>query len=292
MMNMNNTVVSSDQYKRTKPTIVLIFTGAVEGELDLEEVATAALKFPAESRSYLVHWGGYLFWKRDKNFNVYNHISYYKPPKVQTDMDQVNVPLTYKDVDRIKSEIFQNPFVKKKSPWEILIVRNYISPKGEHGTCCIFRFHHSLGDGVSMIKQMLKLSDGRGSNATRIEPKLTFSKMGTNFFNTVYLLVWGPFVNIYDILLHALSNRNDWKKRPSKMQKAYSMSTNLQVSVQQVKDIKNFYGVSFASVTMCMIAGAVRKMMLVQEKKLPKKITCHTILPRPNHPDDKLTNHA
>jgi len=288
MLSMKSTILAAD-HLYTTPYVSLVITIALEGDIDLNLVRKSVhSKCPAEMRSYLFSWGGYLFWKRDENFKIENHINLHKDPQ------NLVIPVNDEYIHKLKSSLLQKPFVRNQSPWDALLVPDFVSKLGEKGTVIMLRYHHGLCDGLSIFKEIMKLSDNYEENREKaiVLPQTMYEGVKRTCLHFIPMIFVAPFVIVYDTLIHGMGNSNGWKKSAKNMKRRYNLSKTVEFPISYVKNIKNALGVSYATVVYSAMTVAIRKCMEAQNLSVPEKLTCHSPIPLPNHPDGKLTNHA
>jgi hypothetical protein len=118
----------------TEPKCNILSSFVLEGDVDIEEVKAKLLgsvlerktadglkpRYP-EFMQYLVKWGGYFFWKDDKEFKLERHI------KVMDTGGDV----TEEEMRAIGCTLLQNKWEEGHPLWECFMVKNYVGNGSE-----------------------------------------------------------------------------------------------------------------------------------------------------------------
>jgi len=159
-----------------KPKCSIIGSIIVEGTLSVEEARKVApfllldtknpngtLKRP-EFQQYVTPFWGFLAWKWDYNFDIKNHIRMYDG-RYQAAFLNGSKPVNSDAMVEVGEELMVKPFPRQRSPWIFHIIHNYnendpvlglpVEPKKSAKTAIILQWHHSLGDGFSIVKVVL-----------------------------------------------------------------------------------------------------------------------------------------
>lgn len=148
-----------------------------------------------------------------------------------------------------------------------------------------FRFHHSLGDGKGWLQIILEdfiqykepfLPESQGSKSHR---KLNVSRL----LLSPLKLPYDTAKNIVESYETSDSSVNPWHK-PGKRSKEYFSSVSPSIPVQVVKDLKNRFGVSYATILISVISGGIRRVMKEAGQNVPKNMKGMIVLPMPRHP--------
>lgn len=122
-------------------TANIVVTAIFEGGATTEDATKWFQKVLSTGRypelaQYVTKWGGFYFWKKDKNFDLSNHIKYVGGDSVNENQ--------LRDIER---EMVKTKFEDKRSPWEYKVVKNF-RPKdakeGETYSVGLFKVHHGL----------------------------------------------------------------------------------------------------------------------------------------------------
>lgn len=273
----------------THPTCTIVSVAIMEGSITTETVVDSFKNVSYQEISQrIVPWAGYHFWETDPKFNFFNHIVYHHEPK-----NEKYYVVDDAEICRIQENLMMKPFRMDRSPWEMVIVRNYISETicpGVEKSAVMLRIHHSMADGFSISKWFKSLMSGVVHEPKMVETDRSFSAVGRLGF-VCRLLFYGP-VEFSMGLVKIWKNGNAWDKGNKKFTKRYHLSEPRSVPIATIQRAKKAIQVSFTSIIFGALAGSVRRMMLQIGDKLPNKLPMFTPMPLPNHPDHKLTNHA
>ncbi|CAL8074902.1 unnamed protein product [Orchesella dallaii] len=283
----------------TFPKCTLLGVAIVGGEVDAEQMREAMMKKVIEAKDkhghhiypefqqYFSQWLGFLFWKWEKDFRMDEHITYYEP--------SLNKQVDDKELVQLRHDLVKKPYVNGKSPWEIVLVKNYVPsyliPENDDGTggpypgpksVVIVRLHHGMADGYSMLELFLNSIDN--DNVKREDlAKPRFRKRSFLQSLMYWTVVWisVPYY-VTQELLTTYDNNALHPKGVKLTREAYSAGDS--VPVATIKKIRSTYNVTFSAVVMSALAGGIRKFMLVNDMKIPDKMHVVTPLPWPGHP--------
>ncbi|CAG7819531.1 unnamed protein product, partial [Allacma fusca] len=97
---------------------------------------------------------GFSFWTADKNFDIKNHVRKYDYKGILA----LPNPCTPADLNRVLSQLLRAPGDRSRSPWECLIVHNYLkNPKSEPGklhSILLGRFDRGPGGAYGLAEEM------------------------------------------------------------------------------------------------------------------------------------------
>jgi WS/DGAT/MGAT family acyltransferase len=113
--------------------------------------------------------GGMPHWQDDANFNIDNHVSHVALPSPGGD----------KALSGFVSELMSTPLDFTKPLWQVHLVDGY-----ETGSVVVARIHHSIADGIALVRVMLSLTDA--------SPTATPSRRRTDDSNHAGPLDWVP----------------------------------------------------------------------------------------------------
>ena len=223
-----------------------------------------------------------MFWKWDKNFSLNHHIRVYDNQEPELKLPEV---CTEEDLKRVTGGLISRPFPEGRSPWEILLIPKYRAGDNESGkeqTVIVFRIHHAMADGYSILKMLLKLFNVEGSKV----PKPNFPKLSL-WQRLVRVLVF-PFRLPFDIasqmVVDSFDGNNCWHLLDTKLTRQYHTFFSDQVPVEQIKEIKNKYEIGYNAAVYSIAAGGVRRLMQEAGQKVPKNLSCFVPFPLPKHP--------
>jgi len=149
------------------PLWTIVLTLVVNGKSDFEDFKQRFLNrvilakctngdfVKPELQQYVNPRLGFLFWKWDNKFSIENHV---RNSTVNLPNDVLNEDTTH----HIANSLIYNPFPSKRSPWEIIFLKNYQHGEGNTDTekkCVIFfRVHHVLAGKLVEIHWVLLYS--------------------------------------------------------------------------------------------------------------------------------------
>ena len=278
-------------YTRPKLTILLhfIFDGPVpidklrrKFQLKLvDEIDDQGnLTYP-QLRQTWTQFLGFLFWKWDANFSVDNHVHLYDHTEAKLALSS---PCTEDDLKKVTGELLAKPFVKGISPWEAVVIPNYVAKNNSDGreqTVIVFRIHHAMADGFSILKMTFKLFDLE--KKARV-PKVSFPKLSP--YQHVMQTLLFPFKLPFDVaemLVEAFDGPNAWHPW-KKLSRNYEMFFSDCIQVDDVKKIKYKFNVAYNAVVYAVTTGGIRRLMEEVGQKVPESLSCFVPFPMPKHP--------
>ena len=231
---------------------------------------------------------GFMFWKWDKNFDLSNHIRMYDYTESEI---AIPSPCTEEDLRRIAGNLVSRPYVKGRSPWEILIIPDYLYVDSEDGQVKLgsvytLRIHHALADGFSLFKLWVELFDPGFKIPSANFPKLSTPLKILRFFLHVFKF---PYDLAKTVLLFR-DDANSWHIVDKKLTRRYAVLCSDRIPVSTIKAIKNKYGIGYNTAVYAITAGTISRIMKQTGQKVPKAMTCTIPYPLPNHPGG-LVNH-
>ncbi|CAG7734447.1 unnamed protein product, partial [Allacma fusca] len=186
-------------------------------------------------------------------------------------------PCTEKDYERVLAKLLEEPWKADQSPWEALVVKNYLK-EGSPGpkTLIIFRCDHVLADGYSLL--------GLVRNAFEcpfVIPEACRSMPPVSIWEWIHCSLRMPFDVANTILLTI------WKANLAKRDKSADAicSITSPIPVETIKTLKRHFKVSFAAVTQFIVQGALGRALRSVGKDVPDWLSTSFILPLPNHPE-------
>jgi len=203
-----------------------------------------------ELKQFLYSFLGYYFWKPSSNFDL------------QKQVKELIIPSEHSNkFNEICNEIVQscvNKAWKKESPlWEINLI-NINNNDNQKGSVLIFRFHHSLGDGYSILN-LLKNELCEDKEQTIKSPLKSTSRKECAqmvWFYTTFLLrvAWESS----SILLFSFS-LSAWKP------KLNSQTWNVfcpPIPIERIRNLKSHFKVSFSSILLSAVSKSIKKTFL------------------------------
>ncbi|CAL8093985.1 unnamed protein product [Orchesella dallaii] len=295
----------------------LVATALLEEDITVESVQRLFKDSLSQSSSnfqllqpklqqYQSYWLGFAFWKNDPDFQIQNHVVEYSNP--------VN---NLGSVAEVHEHLLNKTFVPKRSPWELLVLRNcnfYQTSSAQRSctpmhncnpevvgdpnnnnrqgqTLLALRIHHTLGDGISVLKLFVQ---GLGKKTlVKATPKLTTRSVKDNLvlLSTLPFSIGEECLKFwYHTLYYCRSHLRLLRAMDSKRARKVVAITEL-MSMSEVKSIAKESGVTFSAVILTIITCSLRKLIIRKEGK-GQEIVLPTgyILPVDGHPNE-LANH-
>ncbi|CAG7834668.1 unnamed protein product [Allacma fusca] len=167
---------TSNWYGPTDPNIIQV--SIVKGPLHPETVSRELrrnFQNPNLRRlqQFPVDFGGYYYWKAEKDFNISNHVKYLNPSV-----------FLKQDLEILLGELIAEKWTGGKSPWEVLVINNYFEDANipKEYSVIILRAHQCFHDIYQNILLRTK---------PREEPLTGRSTLNTIFY---------PFIAIQDLI--------------------------------------------------------------------------------------------
>jgi hypothetical protein len=108
----------------------------------------------------VIPWGGYYFWKKERNFQIRDHIE----------------AISAGDLESGFKESFLNELMNpEQSPWKMILVEGARNVSG--GGVLLFKYHHTLGDGYSILNLLMGCADPGPSPLGRRTSRLSWWKV-------------------------------------------------------------------------------------------------------------------
>ncbi|CAL8139150.1 unnamed protein product [Orchesella dallaii] len=242
----------------------------VDGKITVEEVEEAINRrwlgnnssYP-ELKQYVVPFMGFMFWKSDPNFNLKNHLKSH----TITESSDENQFTAEQENSQFLEKLLNKPFNPERSPWEFYIVNNYRNEQlkdsciQEEMTLIVFRFHHCLADGFSILRAIVEgLMETPLTTLALPSPKTLFGlaslKKKMKFALTALLRLPYDAGNAIGLAFYPKTPLYTTDERRG-CELLYER--NELMPIHRIKDIKNKLGVSFSGVLLAAISAAVAK---------------------------------
>ncbi|OXA59164.1 putative diacylglycerol O-acyltransferase tgs2 [Folsomia candida] len=313
---------SEDLYENPRMTIVLgiVCEGnnlelqsireIVKKEAILARDSNGNLKYP-ELGQNITTWMGYSFWKPIKDFKLEDHINYFD--------DSENSELTASELSHHLRTMSLRPFSKSSALWELRIVPNFYFDNETHKpselelqekySLLIFRCHHSLGDGLSLLQLFDKFAL---TNKVILHPKSNVDMIGGNLCRWFKFLVKLPHdLGIFMFNSKMKPGKVLWRKQVlnkkasqssvvkkllptiSEEDGTFSGSVSGEFPFSRIQELSQQYRVSSGtSIILAGVCSVVRTFMLQsQEQDKLTDVPLQVNFPLPRR-SDKLRNHA
>jgi hypothetical protein len=259
---------------------------------------------------YYESFMGYAFWKEECNFKIEQHVRFCEETEAilsNSNNNENDGFITEERLTFILGSLSTKPFPPKMSPWEVLIVRNYIpnpnklhtdyvptQQDDDHASHAKFlivcRVHHAICDGYSILKMNMVNWSGAEPAVVPKAPfvqKSTWTKMG------LYLgiLLFSPYYQFKQFVLDV--DRNFWHISRSKLSREWLTICSEKVSTKGMKEVGRTQGVSTTGVLLAGIGGAIRRYLIEtgQSNEIPRVMRSLAPMPWLGHPMDGLVNH-
>ncbi|XP_035707428.1 uncharacterized protein LOC118435455 isoform X1 [Folsomia candida] len=298
------------------PNATLIHLAVLESTPDISIVSNhlqLIYDIPSDgkySRKYaklgfaLEPWWGYLFWAEVDNFRMENQVHFIYHNKMD-----------YENVSQFVEEIIRRPFIKSEPLWEIFVVTacsENASKEERLSTECflIFRTHHLLLDGMSLIKlwnsaDLVGESDtGESSAFEKIPPPPVMFPYGTSnslesggnnlksFLAKLKVIVLTPFLGNKYLLTP--EDRNILTNNYKKFSGPWYCSGVNRIHVTPYRQPLRDLGFSLTHALLVGYGRGIKKFISenYDTSCVPKNVSIMGSVPRPNYPvDEALTNH-
>lgn len=181
------------------------------------------------------------------HLNVDNHV-------VVPDLDP-NMESSHKFIEDYVSNLSKSRIDNSKPLWDVHILNTKTS--STQGTC-VFRFHHSLGDGISLVNLLLacsrKVSDPEAL-PTLPGNKVSSHRIRVTRFRSLFTVLWNTIVSLLMMLLTALFLRDtDTPLKRSPFENRPRRFVLRSISLGDIKMVKNAMNVTVNDV----IVGVVQ----------------------------------
>lgn len=283
-----------------------IFRGSVNSSILLDYFSTQIAKHSRLS-SLPILYGLYTFWVPipKKDFKLNNHILEVvsisedkfatKPVNPAFSKNLKNGGISQSQFDTFKKLLLSQPFPKGQSPWLVYLIKNLEHDSHGRVDVVIFKWHHGLGDGLSVFKML-----GEAAQPPTIPPEISFrppTKLQEIFLSikSLFCLLetrWPTFSKEFCNQTSIIS------PNASSLKKDFFLAESESLPIEWIKKIKNKNKVGFNTVVLTALSLALRSYVTEQnklnnEKKNDKPLDVATciVLPYPGHPDANLTNH-
>jgi len=240
-------------------------------------------------QQYITRWMGFLFWKWEKKFDMFHHIRPYFTEQNQD--SRVNSM----QLKQIIKELTWAPFEAKKSPWEFLFIPHYISSernfcpkKSKAESVLILRVHHGICDGFTILRLLMEEVNNISlvNVAKPSRPKLSMVQQAVNAF---FFWIRGPYM--FMKMMAEINDNNAWHLPKEQLTRPKNTDFTPRISLEYIKGIKRANEVSFSAVLIAAITGAIRRMMIRKNVRIPPEITVAFPLPIPrDDPENLLRN--
>ena len=240
-------------------------------------------------RQTWTQFSGFMFWKWERNFDLNNHVRMYDYTEPELALLS---PCTENDLKRLARTLISKPYVKGRSPWEIMVIPDYeyvdsSDGKTRIGSVLTLRIHHGLADGLSIAKMWYQLFNQEFIFPATTFPQLSLPMKALQFTTQVLKF---PY-DLAQLMVLSRDGPHSWHVMDKKLSRSYHVFASDRIPTSIIKTIKNKYRVGYNTVVYAVTAGAVSRLMREAGQEVPKVITCMVPYPLANHPGG-LVNHA
>ena len=240
----------------------------------------------------LTSWMGFYFWKPLKNFKLEEHVYLHEMSDVNSQVKKFVNSLTTKSWTRDKA-LWEMIIIPNVKPWSNQSFSVQTQNEGPN-FLVIFRLHHALMDGFSVLKFMSGM-DESGNISKVVNPRLALKSRNITFtqklLKCVKILCKVPYDIAY-ALLEPAADKQLWDLNVGQTLTGECVGTSLNMfTVSEVKNVKNVLGVSFSALVVSVITGGIRHLLLKKSnKKLPGRLHFRFPVPLSGH-SSKMRNH-
>lgn len=265
---------------------------------------------------YYENWMGFPFWKKETNFKLENHLRIFdynvNYKKIADRNGKVEEYVEEDDLMRCFGEIETLPFAKGRSPWEIMVLKNYI-PRGTHQAytvpamtitegsedneekyfTLVYRVHHAIGDGFSFLKMLVCNICDEPIDSVPKAPCRKFN-FCTTILNNIAILIFTPYYHFQQFFVQI--DRSIWHLSSNKLTKRSHFVTTERVPLESLKMVGKAHKVPLTGVLLAGLAGGIHNFLKLTGKGhlIPKCMRALSPMPWENHPafnGDGMVNH-
>jgi WS/DGAT/MGAT family acyltransferase len=220
------------------------------------------------------------YWEDDPNFDLDNHLV----------LIEQSIPADRQLLQHLVSRLMALPLHPSRPLWQFYLVKNY-----GQGSALICRMHHSIADGIALMKVLLSMTDCDPKPCESLDGSYqrTHSAGGGEAFadevrgvsgwifrdpvKTIGALRKGADVikSVGRFVLSRPDPKTVFKGELGGQKRAVWRGP---LSLAQVKHIKNAFGCTVNDVLLAMLAGALRKYMLYHDDKISTR-KLHSFVP-------------
>ena len=235
---------------------------------------------------------GYLFWEPVPNFDVNHHVRLY-----DLDGPGLRLPSMVRDEDlnRITSSYVASPYPGKSSPWELLLIPNYLprnNGKQDGQPYCVLavKIHHAMADGSGCDDFMESLFTAEHAVTTveRLNKFPHYTRLQKTLRN-LSIAASAPF-DMTKLTCEWIRGQNEWCSLVGKLSQEYYTYFSDAIPLNSFRKIQKRYGVSSTAVFHTLATGAMLKMMNENGQKIPEAMCVLFAYPLQGHPGG-LINH-
>lgn len=269
---------------------------------------------------YYENWMGFPFWRKEQDFKLEEHVRLFdyavKRNKVVDRAGREEAYVTEDEVLRCFGEIEKLPFGKGQSPWEILVLPNYIPREGDlhkayvvpammrttEGSgdddadkyfSLVYRVHHAIGDGYSFLKMLMcNICDDPIENVPKA-PTRDFN-LFIRIIHNIAILIFTPYYHFMQFFVEI--DRSIWHLPANKLSKRSHFVSTERIPMESLKLVGKAHKVPLTGVLLAGLAGGIHNFLKLTGKghQIPKCMRALSPMPWENHPafkGDGMVNH-
>lgn len=276
---------------------------------------------------YYENWMGFAFWKKEENFCLEKHLRPFDKniktkvvPGLNGEMEEF---VTEDELLRCLGEIEKLPFAKGQSPWEILILPNFIPREGDlhkpyiipqltitttedevngnvvvkskedkHFTL-VYRVHHALGDGYSFLKMLMCNICAEPLECVPKAPTREYP-LGAKILNSIAIIAFTPYYHFKQFVFEI--DRSIWHLSAGKLSRQSHFVTTERIPMESLKQVGKAHKVPLTGVLLAGLAGGIHNFLKLTGKGhlTPKYMRAFSPMPWQNHPafnGEGMVNH-
>jgi len=195
-----------------------------------------------------------MVWLPCQNFDINDHVKLYDGPK----------PTNEHELQTILGKLSSVPMKKNKPQWQCI----FIEMEGEKKTVAILRFHHGIGDGVSIVRMLIRELD-QTLPTTAGPTKKKFAARSHKILEVIYTVLTAP-AQAFKLLSLPYDNHALHGPRLSG-NKLVSWTPDFDLDL--VKAMKNAAGMTVNDILMSCVASTFQTYFRRHTSKTPSQIT-------------------
>ncbi|ODM98682.1 hypothetical protein Ocin01_07990 [Orchesella cincta] len=307
---------------------ILIFRGVPDVKKCTEHIQKKVMEAKNTRGEYLYrkftyyyeNWLGFPFWKKEADFKLEKHFRQfdYKIKTKPTGANGVEESVTEDELLRYMGEIEALPFPKGQSPWEIMILPNYIPREGdlhkdyavpemtvtdwndpngnvENGKyfALVFRIHHAIGDGYSCMKMLMCHICNEPLDTVPKAP-IRHYNIFTRIVQYIAILVLTPYYHFNQFFVEIDSSL--WHLSTNQLAKKSHFVSTERIPLESLKQVGKAHKVPMTGVFLAGLAGGIHNFLKLSGKghQIPKFMRAFSPMPWEDHPaftTNGLVNH-
>ncbi len=239
------------------------------------------------------------YWVEDERFSFDHHIHHIALPK----------PGGRTDLCEISSHLYSKHLDRNKPLWEIWLIEGLEGGRYAY----MLKFHHCMMDGEGAFKMVQVIGDSQAkpSKEKVIDKSITGAKAGSipsypeqssKAWQHLASLPGDAARGVYDILRPKIMEQLVWPKSPRKEQPAVPTAsfngvigsdralTICSLPLNDLKTIKNHFGVSLNDTVLAVVSTAVRAYLLEHAELPSNSLRTNIPVSLRSESDDKLSN--